>query len=858
MLSNPYRLGREVKPVLYDLEIEPDLARFTFTGHETITLEVFKPIDRIVLHAVDIKIQKAFLTDTGKSQFAHAPKKISYDAKFETAIFLFSEKIKPGHYSLKLEFTGELNDKMHGFYRTSYSVDGSQRWGAATQFEATDARRCFPCFDEPDLKARFRAALRVPKHLTALSNMPVENEFYDPNAKKKIIQYETTPVMSTYLLCFVVAELEFVEAKDRDGVLHRVWTTPGKKEQGLFGLDVALHTLPYFADWFGIPYALPKLDMVALPDFSSGAMENWGLVTYRETALLVDPKNSSAAARQRVAEVIDHELAHQWFGNLVTMEWWTDLWLNEGFASYMGPKAVHAQFPEWDVWNQFVSSETLTALHDDALKNSHPIEIPVKDPSEIREIFDHITYNKGAAVNRMLEHFLSEEVFQKGLRIYLKKFAYQNAQTVDLWAVLEEVSKQPVKAIMASFTKQEGYPVVSVDVTPKKTIQLSQRRFIFDGSKDTHSMSWKVPITAQIQGSTKKRTAVLEKRTLELPDFNLNGGWVKLNPDQSGFYRANYSKELLDRLIVALAKNELSVNDCLGLVDDTYSLAKAGFMKTSFVFDVLQNCQKQTDYNLWLTVSGILGSVEHILVKPDQEAALKRFSLALLAPLWKETGWLKKETDGHMDILRRSLVISRMGHCGDKEVIEECRNLFQFHLKTGDLDPNIRSAVYGVAAANGGEDELNAFLNIYRKTELQEEKVRVLRALTRFKSKDTIQKVLDFSLGGEVRPQDTYVLLAGFGGNEKARKQNWAFVKKNWKKLEKLYKSGSVGLLGHILEGSTGGFITEADLANIETFFKSHPVPGTERTRKQTIEVIKANIKWKKRDEADIVARLKS
>ncbi len=857
MSQNPYRLGREVKPVLYDLEIEPDLSKFTFSGHETISIQISKVVDRITLHAVDIKIQKAFLVDAGTGRYAHAPKKISYDAKYETVSLIFADKIKPGHYSLQIEFTGELNDKMHGFYRTSYMVDGEKRWGAATQFEATDARRCFPCFDEPDLKARFKAALRVSKHLTALSNMPVEKEFYDPNIKKKIISYEATPVMSTYLLCFVVAELEFVEAKDRDGVLHRVYTTPGKKEQGLFSLDVALHTLPYFADWFGIPYALPKMDMVALPDFASGAMENWGLVTYRETALLVDPKNSSAQAKQRVAEVVDHELAHQWFGNLVTMEWWTDLWLNEGFASYMGPKAVHAQFPEWDVWNQFVSAEYLTALHDDALKNSHPIEIPVKNPSEIREIFDHITYNKGSAVNRMLEHFLGEAMFQKGLRVYLKRFAYQNAKTVDLWTALEEVSGQPIKGIMASFTRQEGYPVVSVDVTPKRSIQLSQRRFIFDGSKDTRSMSWKVPITAIVQGSAQKRAAVLERRSAELPDFALNGGWLKLNPDRSGFYRANYSKELLDRLMDALLKGDLSVNDCLGLVDDTYSLAKAGFMRTSFVFNVLENCRHQTNYNLWALIAGILGSVENILSKQTSQEDLKKFSLSLFGPLWKNSGWFKKDTDGHMDILRRSLMISRMGRWGDIEVIAECQNLFRSHLKTGDLDPNIRSAVYAIAAENGSASELNAFLNIYRKTELQEEKIRVLRAMTRFRNKADIQTVLDFSLSGEVRPQDTYVLLAGFGGNEKARKQNWSYVKKNWKKLEKLYKSGSVGLLGHILEGSAGGFISETDLKNVEAFFKLHPIPGTERTCRQTIEVIKANIRWKSRDEADILSALK-
>ncbi len=484
MKKNPYRLDRNLEPVVYDLTLQPDLAKFTFQGYETVTFKAKKPFSSVTLHATELKVKKASLSG-GKLTSPVLAKKISYNEKFETVTLDFGRTFKPGEAAaVYLEFEGTLNDKLHGFYRTAYEVRGEKRWGAATQFEATDARRAFPCWDEPDFKARFKCALIVPEGLSALSNMPVEHQSKKNGIKH--VHYEITPIMSTYLVCFVVADLEYIEGRDRNGTLVRVYTVPGKKEQGKFALDVALHALPYFGDWFGVKYALPKCDMVSLPDFASGAMENWGLVTYRETALLVDAENSSAAARQRVAEVVDHELAHQWFGNLVTMEWWTDLWLNEGFASYMGPKAVHDKFPEWKIWDQFIVADYLRALGSYALRNTHPIEIPVQDPAEIREIFDAITYSKGSSVNRMLEHYLGEEDFRKGLRNYIKQFAYKNAATNDLWDTLEKVSGKPVRAIMDGFTRQPGFPVLTVQSRKGKpgSLKLSQERFLFDGSKD--------------------------------------------------------------------------------------------------------------------------------------------------------------------------------------------------------------------------------------------------------------------------------------------------------------------------------------------------------------------------------------
>ena len=859
--KNPYRLGEALRPFLYEVFLEPDLKKFTFEGVETIHFNLGRTVSSLTLHAADLKVREVSITSEVLPAYGQKADTISYDEKMETVTFHFKKPVKAGiNYLLHLKFSGVLNDKMHGFYRTSYTVGGKKRWGAATQFEATDARRAFPCVDEPAAKARFRAAIRVPGHVTALSNMPVESRRLERLSGKQMLIYQTTPVMPTYLLCFVIAELECLKGRDKNGVPIGIWTTPGNKEQGRFALEVAKHTLPYFSEWFGIPYALPKLDMVALPDFASGAMENWGLVTYRETALLVDAKNSSAAACQRVAEVIDHELAHQWFGNLVTMEWWTDLWLNEGFASYMGPKAVDHQFPEWKIWSQFMVSDYFTALHDDALKNSHPIEIPVQNPHEIREIFDPITYSKGSSVNRMLEHYLGEEVFRKGLRRYLKRFAYRNARTVDLWKSLEEVSGQPVRSIMASFTKQEGYPVLKVEKKEKEggaVLTMEQSRFIFDGSADPKKSRWKVPVTLLTEGQTKIQTHLLDSRkaTVTLP--SPGGEWVKLNPGQSGFYRTSYASGILNRLMEAVKKEEISSLDCMGLLDDAFAQTRAGLLKTTETLDLLSVCRGQTDYNLWLTLSGITGSIENIV----PEAAAKEyadFSRGLFRTVAERSGWERKSSDTHLDLLRRSLVIGRLGHFNERTVVDQANGWFLKFTRGEALDPNLRGSVFGIVAEHGAAPELQRLMSLYKKTGLQEEKVRILRALTRFRGVPEIKQVLDFSLSGQVRTQDAYVLLAGFGANQSARELNWHFVKTHWKDIARRYESGSVGLLGHILEGSASGFKDKKHLKEARQFFKSHRVPGTERTCKQTIEMIENGIAWLSRDSEEVGRWLKT
>ncbi len=850
--KNPILLPQDVEPVHYNLEIKTDFESFTFSGKEDISIIIKQPTSKIAMHAVDLTINKASLAIYDETI---NPKKISFNKKKETVTFHFGRKLS-GSANLKIEYDGKINDKMHGFYRTSYSVNGVSKYGAATQFEATDARRAFPCWDEPAWEARFSVTLIVPKNLTALSNMPIVSEEPYGDSGLKRVTYDTTPVMSTYLLAFVIADLEFIESTDRNGVPIRVWTTPGKREQARFALECALHTLPYFSEWFDIPYALPKLDMVSLPDFAAGAMENWGLITYRETAMLVDPENSAVTARQRVAEVVDHELAHQWFGNLVTMAWWDDLWLNEGFASYMGPKAVDHQFPEWDTWTQYVADDFLVALHKDSLENTHPVEVPVKNPYEIGELFDAITYRKGSVVNRMIEHYLGEEDFRKGLNLYLNRHAYGNARTEDLWQALQDVSRKPVKAIMASYTKQPGYPVVIVNGERREeelVISLEQRRFILDGKKgNKENQIWKIPIGV-LASNTKNPT--FEYMESQKMDFSMKlgmGGWIKLNPSQSGFYRVLYSPELLASLTQAVESGEIETVDRLGFLDDVFALSQAGFMKTSQALSVLNAYRRETDFSVWIAISKNLGFLYNLIAGEHWRGAFNTFAREFFRPIALSKGWDKSTGDSHIDVMLRSLVLRNLGGYGDESTIEEAKNRFRDFVNGGNLDPDLRHTVYRLVAENGGEEEFERLLRIYDSTDLHEEKNRILSAMGNFTAEDILMTVLEFAFSEKVRPQDLPIILSSAGQNPLGRNLAWESVKKNWQTIMDRYHEGGLFLIGRIIEGTVAAFTTRDKFQDVKGFFRVHKVPGAKRTIKQSLEMIRLNIAVLNRDREDI------
>ena len=555
MSPSPFRLPETVRPEHYRVRLEPDLDAFTFAGSEEIDLRLSAPASEIVLNAAELTVSSARARAADGAE--HVAVGIEHDAEAERVTLRFAATLPAGAAVLRLEFTGTLNDQMRGFYRSSYiAADGSERTLATTQFEATDARRALPCWDEPAVKASFAVTLVVPGDLRAVSNMPVSHE--EPLADgRRAVSFAPTPRMSTYLLAFVVGDMACVEETAADGTLVRVWATRGKEELGRFALENSVAALGYMNDYFGIPYPLPKMDHIAVPDFAAGAMENWGVITYRETALLYDPENSAAQAKQRILEVVAHEMAHMWFGDLVTMEWWDDLWLNESFASWMGDKTVDHLYPEWRMWTQLVSHDTNAALGLDGLRNSHAIEATVEDPAEIRELFDAISYSKGGSVLRMLEEYVGAETFRRGLRDYRGRHAYANARGMHLWESINEAAEAdgagpgvPVTTLMEAWIKQVGYPVVTAEVARTEgavSVGSAQARFCYDHlfGADGDAETWPVPLSVARAGSSDPLKSVLSGRDARI-ELDA-GGWIKLNAGQTGFFRVAYPEAEIGR-----------------------------------------------------------------------------------------------------------------------------------------------------------------------------------------------------------------------------------------------------------------------------------------------------------------------
>ena len=692
--------------------------------------------------------------------------------------------------------------------------------------------------------------------------MPIKKE-NPADEGKKIVSFEETPKMSTYLLAFLVGNMGLIEGKSNSGTLIRVITTDGRQSFGEFALDTSLKLLDYFNSYFGIPFPLKKLDHVAIPDFAAGAMENWGLITYRETALLVDPENSASAAKQRVAEVISHEMAHMWFGDLVTMKWWNDLWLNESFASWMGDKAVDAIFPEWEMWTEFVSADTVRAFDLDSLETSHPIEAEVTSPAEVEQLFDAISYSKGGSLIRMLEHFLGEKTFQSGLYQYLSKHQYSNASTDDLWEAMESASNKPVKTIMDTWLKQMGYPVVTINSIQSENsnkLEISQSRFLAtniigsSNKKDVLEQTWKIPL--RIKSSDEDDIEILlENRNAEI-DIPHQKPLI-FNPDQTGFFRIIQPSNQLPALREMVQNKSLAATERLGLQNDIYSLGRAGYIKATEFLNLVSAYTDEEDTSVWRDIAGNIGDLDSLLSEEEIYPLFKKFALGLFLPLANKMGWKEAENETHLKILLRSLALSQAGYFGDQVTINRASELFEDLIKRDKpVPPNLRGCVYSLAALGGDKTTYEQLWTLQQKTSLQEEKMRLLGALSRFQEKELLSDLLNRTLSDDVRSQDTVILVTTIAMNSYGRHLAWEFIKSNWEEFDKRYGRGGFALMR--LASIPGNFSGNSMVDDVSNFFETHPAPAASLTIKQSIEQIKVNTRWLEINNSEIGNFLKN
>eukprot|EP01083_Nonionella_stella_P013142 37030_1 len=833
-----------VVPRHYELKLHPNFVNFSFSGEVKIHLEVFEAVPCIKVNAADIQFGDVTVVHGG-SVTSVPGNQVELDEKDQIATIPIA--LEAGRPVLHIKFTGTMNDKLVGFYRSKYTLDGEASYIGCTQFEAVDARRAFPCWDEPSRKASFSLTLEVPAELTTLSNMPAESSTPIEGKYKRVV-FEKTPVMSTYLLAWVIGKLESIETTTESGTSVKVYTPIGQTGRAEFALDVAEKVLPFYEKYFDIPYPLPKMDLVALPDFSSGAMENWGLVTYRDTALLCDA-DSSQASRQYVAIVVAHELAHQWFGNLVTMEWWSDLWLNEGFASFMEYLATDEFFPEWSLFTEFVSDNLDRALCLDALATSHPIEVPVYHPDEVDEIFDTISYLKGSSVVRMIHEFLGADVFQKAIQKYLKHFRYGNAVTNDLWHFLSVESNRDVTGIMSQYTRAQGFPLVEITRVAQEgsqlMISLRQTRFLKSGrvAPENDKVTWSIPLVIDLGGEDTKVLLMKGKTlTISVPD---NLKWVKINKNASGVYRVKYEPRLLDKLTMAVRSEELGPMDRVNLLSDAAAMVPAGYASATDLLCLMEAYSGDTDQAVWDGVLGALFQVMHIMREEDGYPLLQLYGQVLLSSIHERLGWEKRADESDRESKLRAQIIGALGACSHQPTVDGAKERFAEMMDGHDIAPDIREKILPIVVRNGGIVEWQQVKKIFETTTDASYKIRALCALGASKDKTLLKKTLDYSMSDSVRRQDAPYAISGVGRNTVGTQVAWDWLKENFETLKTAFPGS--GLLQSII-GFPRYFCSETKAYEIERFFRRHPVVGCERTVGQTVESIRLNAQWLDRD----------
>ncbi|XP_075413562.1 aminopeptidase N [Tenrec ecaudatus] len=876
---NQYRLPTTLIPESYNVTLRPYLTPnnqglYIFTGRSTVRFVCKKATNIIIIHSKKLNYTtEVVLRGLGGSQAPAIDRREMVAPTEYMVLHLKGSLVENSMYELDSQFEGELADDLAGFYRSEYMEGDVKKVVATTQMQAADARKSFPCFDEPAMKATFNITIIHPSKLTALSNMPPKGSVaFDEDANWNVTEFETTPIMSTYLLAYIVSEFTSVEQTTTNGIQIRIWARPNATTAGhsQYALKVTGPILDFFTQHYNTSYPLSKSDQIALPDFNAGAMENWGLVTYRESALLFDELSSSSSNKERVVTVIAHELAHQWFGNLVTVAWWNDLWLNEGFASYVEYLGADFAEPTWNIKDLMVLNDVYRVMAVDALASSHPLSSPaneVNTPAQISEMFDSISYSKGASVLRMLSNFLTEDVFKKGLSTYLHKFAYSNTNYLDLWehlqmAVNEDSTlKLPasVRTIMDRWTLQMGFPVITVDTSSGK---ISQKHFLLDPESNVTRPSefnylWIAPISSiksQVEQNIYWLNGTKEAQNNEFK--TATDEWLLLNINVTGYYQVNYDEKNWKMIQNQLQTNPLviPVINRAQVINDAFNLASAQIVSVTLALDNTLFLDREREYMPWQAALSSLSYFKLMFDRSEVYGPMKKYLRKQVKPLFEyfkilTSNWTQRP-DSLMEQYNEINAVSTACSNG----LEECQTLvsglFADWMKNPDnntIDPNLRSTVYCNAIALGGEDEWNFAWDQFRKATVVTEADKLRSALACSNQLWILNRYLSYTLNPDlIRKQDATSTISSIASNVIGQDLVWNFVRSNWKKLFEDYGGGSFSF-SNLIQAVTRRFSTEYELQQLEQFKKDNMDTGFgsgTRALEQALEKTRANIKW--------------
>jgi len=838
------RLPGMAVPSNYNLTLSPDFAKDNFMGLETIQVQVLKPTSKIVLHAADINFEDSSISSGSTNQKA----KVTLDPGTETATLSVDGTLEPGPAAISIRYTGILNDQLRGFYLGR--EDNGQKY-AGTQLEATDARRAFPAFDEPEYKATFDITVIADRPETVISNGAVVSDLAGPEEGKHTVRFATTARMSCYLVAIVVGHFEYLEGS-ADGIPIRVYTVRGKKKLAAFALETAKQSIRFFNQYFGIRYPFGKLDLIGLPDFAPGAMENTGAIVSRESSLLVDEQNATFFQKRLVAEDMAHEIAHQWFGDLVTMKWWDDSWLNEGFATWMQTKSVAVWKPELNVLvddvlgaNAFLGPDA--TMEEDSLVSTHPVHQPAETPGQILELFDPISYGKAAGVLWMLESYLGPETFRKGVHNYLKQHAYGSATSEDFWNSLTAVSNKPVGLIMSAFINQAGLPLVSIEAKCRGNVTdvtLWQQRYFADRSlfNSGSDESWPIPVCMKVgtdrTGQTQERCVLLSKKR-ERVILSGCASWVMGNVRAAGYYRTGYDSGDLQAMSRNL-ETELTPSERIRLLSDAWASVRVGRQSIEDYLGLLDGLKAESDTAMIDIGTTELEYIGRYLVSEPDRASYERWVKGLLSRLAEDLGWQAAPGEGDERKALRAQVFLTLGATArDPGVLEKAGKLAQAFIDGSTaMDAAMADTVLQLAAIHGGTAFYDQVLDRMNRAASPQDYYQSLTVFESFEDPALLDRTLKLAMTGEVRTQDAFGRTGVIGGvmaNPAGERLAWDFVREHWEEIGK--KLGGYNGTGGLV-AATASFCDPELHSQVEDFFSHRQIPDAERTLRQSLEHI--------------------